>query len=90
MTGGCFPQFVTCRGEFLLSGGQVYLNYTTSDFSGGSLGGIPANEQVTGFVDNGDGTFSPVPEPSKLALVRGRSFCWDATIPTAVTNKPGY
>jgi hypothetical protein len=66
VTTGCDGLVViTCGGQFLLSDGNLYFNYTTIP----NIFGIPANTQLVGFVENGDsGTFRPVPLPSSLIL----------------------
>ncbi len=71
-TGGCDVFVVTCTGQFLLSNGNLYFNYTTGNYAAGLFGGIPPNEQVVGFTEEGDsGIYTPVPlpEPSSLLLL---------------------
>lgn len=66
--GGCGAFVLTCTGQFLLSDGSLYLNYTTEDYAPGSFGGVPPNEQVVGFEEEGKTGIYTVPEPSSLLL----------------------
>lgn len=70
---GCGPFLLTRGGQFLLSGGVAYFNYTVdgpATYDGTDLHGLVPGQNVIGFVENGDsGTFRPVPEPATLALL---------------------
>ncbi len=67
VTTGCpFFLLLPCSGQFLLSDGHLYFNYTTQDSAS------PGDEKVVSFVENGNsGTYRvlPVPEPSTLMLL---------------------
>jgi hypothetical protein len=58
---------VSLGGQFLLSGGQLYFNYIP-DITAQHLNGF-SSDPVVGFVENANGTFTPVPEPSTWLLL---------------------
>jgi hypothetical protein len=61
LAGGCGYGVITCSGQFLIDGNHRYFNYTTQPLVVLEANGIPPNEQVIGFVENGNsGTFRPV------------------------------
>jgi hypothetical protein len=60
LAGGCGYWVITCSGQFLLNGNNRYFNYTTQPSVVLEANGIPPNEPVIGFVENGDsGIFRP-------------------------------